>query len=72
MVSADRSRNTSKALRPNCIYQHSRCSTELTPELRNGMHDVTPDKTSFAMKVFFLAQVRAIVSSDGAIFFRKG
>jgi hypothetical protein len=22
------------------------------------MHDVTPDKTSFAMKVFFLAQVR--------------
>ena len=36
------------------------------------MHDVTPDITSFAMKVFFLAQVRAIVSGDGAIFFRKG
>ena len=35
------------------------------------MHDVTPDITSFAVKVF-LAQVRAIVSGDGAIFFRKG
>jgi hypothetical protein len=48
-------------------YQYVRKACPLTPELSHALYDVTQGITDFAVKVYMLAQVRAIATGKEAV-----
>ncbi len=48
-------------------YQYVKKPTRLTPELSNVLYDVTQGITDFAVKVYMLAQIRAISTGEEAV-----